>query len=74
MSQPSMTGQASAKGSTLVRHQCVAPGCLRCVGRASPSFQAVDKLARNASTAGIDDGAVCAGTPCAAMSLSRCQR
>lgn len=37
MSQPSITGHASANG-TRVFHQCLALGCLRCVGRASPSF------------------------------------
>ncbi len=44
ISQPSMTGHASANGSVRVLHQCLALGCLRCVGRASPSFQADDKL------------------------------
>ena len=46
INQPSMVGHASAKGSTRVFHQCVAVGCLRCVGRASPSFHAEVKLAR----------------------------
>ena len=43
-SQPSMTGHTSANGSVRVLHQCLALGCLRCVGRTSPSFQADDKL------------------------------
>ena len=44
ISHPSMTGHASANGSVRVLHQCLALGCLRCVGRASPSFQADDRL------------------------------
>ena len=43
VNQPSMTGHASANGSVRVRHQCLAFGCLRCVGRTSPWIQADDK-------------------------------
>ena len=50
INQPSMTGHASANGSGRFLHQCLALGCLRCVGRASPSFHARDRLARNTET------------------------
>jgi hypothetical protein len=44
INQPSMTGHASANGSGRFLHQCLTLGCLRCVGRASPSFHAEDRL------------------------------
>lgn len=63
ISHCSTIGQACANGSARVFHHRVAPGCLRCLGRTSPSFQAVDRLCRNEATsafsgelAGSSDG------------------
>lgn len=63
ISHPSINGHASANGSTRLRHQCVAFGCFRCVGRASPSFHADERLARKTATAGSSAGAALAHTP-----------
>ena len=71
-SQPSMTGHTSANGSVRVLHLCLALGCLRCVGRASPSFQADDKLKRNAATLVAPVGSTSVDTPQAVISLSVC--
>ena len=53
INHPSTTGHASANGSTRVFHQCFAEGCLRCVGRASPSFHADARLATKSAIAGV---------------------
>ena len=72
INQPSTTGHASANGSTRVLHQCLAMGCLRCVGRASPSFHAENKLLRKTSTPGGFVGAASVRMPWAARSLNVC--
>ena len=71
-SHPSITGHASANGSTRVFHQCFALGCFRCVGRASPSFHAEERLARKTATSDSPAGAASARTPWAANSLNVC--
>ena len=71
ISHPSTTGHASANGSTRVFHQCLALGCLRCVGRTSPSFHADARLATKSAMAGVP-ATTSSLTPWAARSLSVC--
>jgi hypothetical protein len=57
-----------------VLHQCLAVGCLRCVGRASLSFHAEHRLLRKTSPSGVFAGVASVRMPWAARLLSVCQR
>ncbi|SAL48879.1 hypothetical protein AWB67_02218 [Caballeronia terrestris] len=71
-SHPSITGHASANGSTRLLHQCFALGYFRCVGRASPSLHAAVRLVRNTAMSDSSAGAASARMPWAANSLNIC--
>ena len=43
-------GQLCSNGSSRVRHQGGVPAFLRCVGRTSPSFQALDRPVKNVAS------------------------